>query len=318
MNNSDRILKFRELISEVLSPLIDSDYVLLDVPNHPNIGDNLIWEGELQFLKNIPYKCIYSANVHNWEEDKIKDAKVILFHGGGNWGDLYRECQEHRIYIVNKYKDKRIIIFPQTVWYNNNDLIYKDSTLLNLHKDIHICVRDNMSYDLLSKYISKEKLYLLPDMAFYVDVQIRDTKTTKSLFMLRTDSEVDNRTYQVHTNCDIKDWPTFSNNKFILQLQAYWSWLKIILSKKLQNYKHLNFLVNPMYGLNRRCNRSRYITKGINFFSKYHTIYTTRLHGLILGVLMDKKMIIIDNKYNKCKNYYNTWLKEFDNIEVIK
>ena len=32
-----------------------------------------------------------------------------------------------------------------------------------------------------------------------------------------------------------------------------------------------------------------------------------RLHGLILGILMDKKVIIVDNKYNKCKNYYDTW-----------
>ena len=32
---------------------------------------------------------------------------------------------------------------------------------------------------------------------------------------------------------------------------------------------------------------------------------------------MDKKVIIVDNKYNKCKNYYDTWLREFDNIELM-
>lgn len=107
MSNRDKILSYRDLIKKKLIPLINADYVLLDVPNHPNIGDNLIWEGELRFLENIHYKCIYSANVHNWDENKIKDAKIILFHGGGNWGDLYRECQEHRLYIAEKFKDKQ-------------------------------------------------------------------------------------------------------------------------------------------------------------------------------------------------------------------
>ena len=54
----------RDLIVRTLKPLINSDYALLDVPNHPNIGDNLIWAGELAFLKeHIGYKCKSSANV---------------------------------------------------------------------------------------------------------------------------------------------------------------------------------------------------------------------------------------------------------------
>jgi len=53
MSNRDKILSYRDLIKKKLIPLINADYVLLDVPNHRNIGDNLIWEGELRFLENI-------------------------------------------------------------------------------------------------------------------------------------------------------------------------------------------------------------------------------------------------------------------------
>ena len=45
-----------------------------------------------------------------------------------------------------------------------------------------------------------------------------------------------------------------------------------------------------------------YINVGVQLFSQYHTIYTTRLHGLILGLIMGKKVIIVDNKYN------NVWI----------
>ena len=166
-----------------------------------------------------------------------------------------------------------------------------------------------MSMDILSNYVDAKKLYLLPDMAFFVDVEampMRKVRNDCILFMLRTDSEIDDITFKLESDFDVKDWPTFSNNKYILLLYSYFEY-----------FKFLNVFVSPIYGLNRKNNRERYIYKGINFFSNYEIIYTTRLHGLILGILMDKKVIIVDNKYNKCKNYYDTWLREFDNIELM-
>ncbi len=76
----------------------------------------------------------------------------------------------------------------------------------------------------------------------------------------------------------------------------------------------LKKLVDPVYGLYNRDNRARYINMGIDFFDQYDEITTTRLHGLILGVLMGKNVVIYDNKYNKCSNFYDTWLKDFDLI----
>ena len=76
--------------------------------------------------------------------------------------------------------------------------------------------------------------------------------------------------------------------------------------------------VDPAYGINNRNNRKRYVRQGIRFFEPYETIYTTRLHGLILGILLGKQMVIVDNKYNKCSNFFNTWLTDFENISVYK
>ena len=99
MSNRDKILSYRDLIKKKLIPLINADYVLLDVPNHPNIGDNLIWEGELRFLENIHYKCIYSANVHNWDENKIKDAKIIMEE---EIGEICIESVKSIVYILQR------------------------------------------------------------------------------------------------------------------------------------------------------------------------------------------------------------------------
>ena len=186
--NNEKIQNLRRIISEALTPLIVGDYVLLDVPNHCNIGDNLIWEGELQYLKQqIPYKCLYSANVENWEESKIKDADIILFHGGGNWGDLYRKCQDLRNYIANKYKNKRIIIFPQTVCYNDNSLLKEDCEIFENHPDIYICVRDRNSYEKLSRLsvADKDNLFFMRCLVFNTDWEVILKRAATALLQSR-------------------------------------------------------------------------------------------------------------------------------------
>ncbi len=49
MENTKKIQKLKDLIIQNLTPIINSDYALIDIPDHDNIGDNLIWEGELSF-----------------------------------------------------------------------------------------------------------------------------------------------------------------------------------------------------------------------------------------------------------------------------
>lgn len=321
--NSSLIQAHQQLIINTLTPLINNDYVLLDIPNHKNIGDNLIWEGELTFLRKLPFKCRYMANVHNADITKIPAKCVILLHGGGNWGDLYRECQEFRLKIVQKFSNNRIIIFPQSVYYKNSSLCRTDSYIFNLHPDIHICLRDRHSYEQLAVYINKSKLLLLPDMAFMLSINFKDCNkvSKKNLILARTDFENRNdinlKTISKKGNVDIRDWPTFYNSHILCMLNNIVTSYKVKISILLQE-TIFSFLVNPIYGLNFFADRLKYIKIGIKFINQYDTIYTTRLHGLILSLLMGKRIVIIDNRYGKCYDYYNTWLRDYKNITFYK
>ncbi len=63
--------------------------------------------------------------------------------------------------------------------------------------------------------------------------------------------------------------------------------------------------------------RPTYVQIGISFLSPYHTIYTTRLHVLILGLLLDKEIYLINNTSGKVINYYNTWLSGLGKIKIL-
>ena len=53
MDYQSVITNLREKIFRELIPIVNGNYYHLDNPYHINIGDNLIWEGEKQFLKQI-------------------------------------------------------------------------------------------------------------------------------------------------------------------------------------------------------------------------------------------------------------------------
>ena len=59
------------------------------------------------------------------------------------------------------------------------------------------------------------------------------------------------------------------------------------------------------------------IKLGISFINEYNIIYATRLHSAILALILGKRVVMIDNSYGKNSCFYNTWLKDAENIELV-
>lgn len=56
---------------------------------------------------------------------------------------------------------------------------------------------------------------------------------------------------------------------------------------------------------------------GIEHISKYNRVYSNRLHGAILAILLGKETYIIDNSYGKNSHYYDSWLKKSNKIHLL-
>lgn len=327
--NHSHIHDLRKVIYTALDPLITQDYCLLDTPNYKNIGDNLIWAGELTFLKRFPFNMVYAANMYLCNLSKIPQHSTILMQGGGNFGDMWRPSQEFRNKVVEICRQNKIIIFPQTVFYNDKTLLKKDTQLFAQHPDLTICARDHISYAILKKYFSHNNILLLPDMAFclHLDKKISTTETGKVLLMKRVDKElnldidieniISNKLKKTGKKIHIKDWPTYNLGKQAERVNAITDTIQRKISERIISVPVAGKLVDYRYGLKRRDNLDRYIKMGIRFINEYDEIYTTRLHGYILSVLLDKKVHIIDNSYGKNSSFFNTWMKNFKNSFLI-
>lgn len=319
--NSEKILRLKQLIDKELVPLIDADYVLLDIPDHDNIGDNMIWEGELVFLKSIPFQKKYECSLTFFEQNKIPDNTIILLHGGGNFGDIYPVVNDFRKNVMKKNLDKRIIIFPQTIHYNSQSNLEKDAEIFNLHNDLVICVRDKKSYKIATEHFPKAKVLLLPDMAFCMNFKaLRKgiNQTGKTLVMDRRDGEKVELNLEEIGEYDLLDWPTFNMTKAERYKKIQTNRRLDKIAQFLQKIPLLSSLVDSRYGIKNNQGKEQYIRQGVEFFNQYDTIYTTRLHGLILGVLMGKDMRVLDNSYGKLTSFVEAWLSDFEKVEIYK
>lgn len=306
---------FKEMIIEQLSPLIDNDYVLWDLPFHNNIGDILIWEGEKDFLKNIKYNCIDYSSAKTCTFPKLSPEIVILLHGGGNFGDIWRLHQEFRNEVIKRYPENKIIILPQTVFYSDTTIAIKDSQIMGEHNQLTICARDNKSYQILEKYF-KNNLMLLPDMAYCINTnKLFDLLCNRSipknrLMVLRTDKEAADVNKGIFSDFDIHDWPSIENKYLFMMILNF--------SIKLSQYLNLKLLKKLINVYADKIVRTRLIKLGVNFLIQYKEIYTTRLHVLILSMLLNKHEVkFLDNNYGKIYSFYQTWLFNVSEIKYI-
>ena len=63
-----------------------------------------------------------------------------------------------------------------------------------------------------------------------------------------------------------------------------------------------------------RFTKASLIKQGVMILEPYNKIYTTRLHAMILAILMDKDIVVFDNITKKLSSFYDTWLKENNRI----
>lgn len=310
--HEETINNLRTKIYATLRPILAGrKCILLDVPYYDNIGDLLIWEGTHCFLNDSKITCLFTASMDTFTYPEIDRNVVILLQGGGNFGDIWIQHQKFRAKVIAHYPHNKIFILPQTVYFEDEAIMKADALELAKHPDLTIIARDNLSYDLLKKFYGTNNIMLLPDMAFCISKGLNRTnqKTGKTLFFKRTDKEVNvskiNKVEEiVPAKAEIHEWPTMEPG---FALPIIWR-IPLSLSYRFHFNKDIVWsnLVRPLY-----------VKIGVDFINQYDDVFTTRLHGCILSILLGKNITFFDNSYGKNYSFYNTWLKEDKNINFV-
>lgn len=310
----------QSLLRKHLRELVQNDYILLDLPYFANVGDVLIWQSTLDLLAELPFKCLYSSSIESYRKPKIGENVVILFMGGGNFGDIWIRHQYFRQRVLADFPKNPIVQLPQSVFFKDNVFLKKDIEAFEQHYGaVSICLREEKSYTFIKNNYRRIEAILMPDMVLGFDVTKYVGKKPSSsggkLFVARNDIEKseDNLDSLVPYDAVQRDWPTLEK---LPRYIAFYTLFQRALNRIDMTFStHLcNYVADFCF---KRLFKKRIIASGIDFINQYDEVYSTRLHAAILAVLLDKEVVAFDNSYGKIKGVYNLWLKELKNIKMV-
>jgi len=145
-------------------------------PDYGNMGDHAIAEGAHRFFKDIGYELIeVPLRAQNEFSEVVKHHirinDLVLIAGGGFFGSLWLGGERPARNVIAEYPDNRIIVLPQTVYWEDNLITKRELGLTQDiyagHKDLTLFARDRTTFESTQKLYPKTKIMLAPDMALY-------------------------------------------------------------------------------------------------------------------------------------------------------
>lgn len=273
--------------------------ILLNVPSHGNLGDHLISLAEQKLVEDITGNkpiLITSADLYyaiDIVKEHINDEDILLITGGGYLGSIWPVEEERINDLVLSLPKNKIIIMPQTIFYDSDDesqkLCIMSSHIYNNHRDFILTVREQNSLNIAFQYLklSQSRVRLLPDMALYLNYSNTNKMRHGIILCMRNDKEKND-------NSQLDD----------------------IVYSSVRNYDCTYLDTQAGHSINQSLAKEE-ISQLICKFQAAELVITDRLHGMLYATICGTPVIALDNSSHKVKNVYDCWLKDFDFVRFV-
>lgn len=299
--NLDVIVRLQGVIHDCLKDYISDDepLAILDFPDIRNCGDSAIWLGEMAYLKEKYGKQpAYVSRMDDFspeELERVMPTGPIFIHGGGNFGDIWGAHQDFREHVLERFPDRQIIQFPQSIHYKSQERVEESARAIGRHKNFVLLVRDEESREFAQKHFDCQ-VRLCPDMAFSIGAVPPAAAEFPVLAMLRGDLEK-------AVDADLSAYPDIPREDWITE-----SARSVRVSKALGAGSALVALKPAEMRLRKldaaAHNRFR---RGIRQISRGRAIVTDRLHVHICSLLIGRPHAVLDNSYGKVRRFMNAF-----------
>ncbi len=278
--------------------------ILLNTPTHGNLGDLAIALAERKFVEKecagIPVfeftqkECL---ELKNAIKHCLTQEDILIFPGGGFLGSLWENEEAILLELLHYYKNNRIVIFPQTIYFEKTAKGEKEKKALKETiqkvKQIKIFLREKASWKFMTEKmnLTKEYCFLAPDIVTYLSevFSFSNQKIQKEgiLLCIRKDKEkvCENNLF----------------NKLIDQFPGDWkvTYTDTVIPREVK-----------------REERKEEVEKKLLEFSRAKLIITDRLHGMIFAALAETPCIALDNLSKKVSGVYQ-WISYLDYITIV-
>lgn len=278
-------------------------FLLLDTPEHGNLGDQAIALAEKQLLREWfgedSFFEITASQIDGFEKVLSKftpTSQIILIHGGGFLGSLW-PAEEYRFRrILAAFPAQKIVVFPQTVTFDESTdegKLFLQGSIESwcAHPSLTIFCRERKSLQQIRKNFLGVEAFLVPDIVLGLEAPKFKTEREGVLFCMRADHER-----------DLKD-------SVVRELYAA---IEYALPNAPISYTDtvINHRVSPDY-----CQKM--VFSKLEEFSAARLIITDRLHGMIFAAITGTPCIALNNSNGKVGRVYE-WLTDLPYVHFFK
>ena len=306
---TEAVARLRETAAKALGPLVDRDYRYLVMPDHGNAGDFFIYFGERAFLSATGFRCLEETTMQSFSsrDPEIGRDDLLILRGGGWFGDIWPHwdfCPD----LLARRKDNPVLILPQSVHFTREENLETVRRAIADHGRTTLCVRDRPSFEFASEHFDCP-VVLAPDSAFFWEPGADREPGTGDLFVERHDREASCFSAFADesglSGATVSDWPSLDSP------DCQWRILCRLRKRLPVDPGGFDRFVRDVW-----C--PHVANRAVRLFRPFKTVWSTRLHGGILSILMDKDTVMIDNKYGKSKAFYDTWLGGCEGVDLLE
>lgn len=309
----------RSTTTEALLDVLEGEknVAVLDFPGHMNVGDSMIWAGEMAYLRAVGVNIRYTCDIERFSISALRRAHPkgpILLHGGGNLGDIWPRFQDFREDVVRAFPDRKIVQLPQTLYFGSENRAAQANRIFGNHRDLTVLLRDNNSIERSRRYLPSVRTMFAPDMALGWTPSSAPSDSTRGILILaRRDSEAKRNVAGLEgalsqlAPVEADDWGLTGRSL------AKWKAARIPGSvvrrfKTLHKVPVSSFVLDCAY----RSMLMMNLHAGTDAFKNRSLIVTDRLHAHVLAALMGIPHVVLDNSYGKVGSIFKDYTGTFE------
>lgn len=269
--------------------------------DYGNLGDVALTYAEVQFFnKHFPEYTVVDLIIRNSVEGlqfakaHVQKDDLISIIGGGNMGTIYPGLESFRQYIIEAFPNHKIISFPQTIHFSDDEAgrkaLKQSQKVYSKHSGLVLVAREKKSYDLMKQSFPNNIVLLTPDIVFSQNQTQPELERSGVTLSLRRDiekklsKEEDEILHRcIHRNfSEVKEYDTNINKTYLTNEQKYSE-----LHKIWDAYKRSKLVI------------------------------TDRLHGMIFCYITNTPAIVFLNNNHKIEASYE-WIKFSKSITLVR